>query len=89
MAKGDWGPGARLEPLVVNITVDSEGVVMHVGVGYHLRLPSGRAHASGFSWDDHCPDAQPFVDRLLAAAAAHEGVDGPGQMTAVDGSQDR
>lgn len=90
MPKGDWGEGARLEPLMVNIAVDPTTLaISHVGIGYHVRLPSGKRHPSGFSWTDYDPGLQRFVDEMLAAAAEHEGVEAPGaaQITDVDGSQ--
>lgn len=86
MAAGDYAPGTRLVPVMVNITFDEDLVLAHVGIGYHLVMPSGRLHEGGFTWhsprgdyargpDEHMDRLQAVMNELLAAAAAHEGVE--------------
>lgn len=89
MAKGDWAPGTRLQPGIVNIEAAEDGHLRHVGVGYHVVAPSGRVvHSGGFTW--HSPDGDyaqapaehvraltRSVAALLAAAAEAEGVEPP------------
>lgn len=84
MAAGDYGPGTCLEPIVLNVTVGPDGVVDHVGIGYHIVTPSGAHHAGGWTW--HSPKAgveastsstaalQAVIDEILSAAAEREGV---------------
>lgn len=86
MAK-DFGPGAKLEPVRIEIEVDPQTLrLSHVGVGYFVRLPSGRVHESGYTW--HSPRGQyaqgppqsvaklqEIVDELLTAARDYEGVE--------------
>jgi hypothetical protein len=77
MAVGDWGSGTRLIPVMVNVTVDESRSVNHVGIGYHLWLPSGKMHQSAYTWAvpaDTYQRLQAVIDELLSAAAEHEGV---------------
>lgn len=85
MAKGDWGPGTKLRPVMVNITFDDKLDLAHVGVGYHMVLPSGLVQDGGFTWHSpggdyaHAPDAhvaalEGVMKALLVAAADAEGV---------------
>lgn len=86
MPNGDWGPGARLVQLHVEMDVDPDDLhVTHAGIGYHVRVPSGKQHPGGLTV--HSPDGNyAIAPRSLAArleeiaremaqmAAAHEGL---------------
>jgi hypothetical protein len=91
--KGDYAPGAKLEPVRIEIEVDPQTFrLSHVGIGYHVRLPSGRMHEGGYTWHspkgdyaqgpaEHIADLQRVVDALLGDAASYEGVElGPGRV---------
>lgn len=71
---------------MVNITFDNDLEIAHVGIGYRIVLPSGRAHEGGFTW--HSPKGsyalapseqiarlQDVMNELLKAAREYEGVD--------------
>ena len=83
---GDYAPGTKLEPYRIEIEVDENRRLSHVGVGYFLRLPSGKVHQGGYTW--HSPRGsyaqgpaesvaklQEVVDELLKAAAEYEEVE--------------
>lgn len=83
--KGDWGAGTKLVPLMVNITLDPTLTISHVGVGYHLVLPSGQTRDGSFTWHspqggyasapaDQVKALAAVMAALLSAAAAAEGV---------------
>lgn len=85
MGRGDYGHGAILRPIMVNITFDGSLQVDHVGIGYHVLLPSGRVHESGYTWhsprgglavgpSEHIGPLQDCMTALLKAAAEHEGI---------------
>lgn len=82
----DYAPGTILKPIIVNVTFGPDLRINHVGIGYHLQLPSGRIHEGGFTWhsprggyahapDEHMAKLQLVMDELLRATSAHEGVD--------------
>lgn len=88
--KGDYALGAKLKPYRIEIEVDENLKLSHVGIGYNVQLPSGRLHESGFTWHspkgdyaqaptEHVTALQLVVDALLLAAAEHEGVELPSQ----------
>ena len=69
--------GTTLEVVGINVIVDSDNHVSGVGIGYHLRLPSGRLLPSGYTWNPppkRARQLQRLVDELLEAAREHEGV---------------
>ena len=84
---GDYASGTKLEPYRIEIEVDPQTLKLsHVGIGYFIRLPSGRAHEGGYTWHsprgqyamaprEHTDKLQEVVDELLKAAAEHEGID--------------
>lgn len=85
---GDYAAGTILRPVMVNVTFDEDLRMAHVGIGYHIVLPSGRVHDGGFTWhsprgdyahgpDEHINRLQAVMDELLRTAAAHEGVQLP------------
>ena len=85
MANGDYAAGTTLKPVLVNVTLDEHLQIDHVGIGYHLVLPSGRVHDGGYTWHsprgdyaqgppEHIAKLQAVMDELLRAAAEHEGV---------------
>ncbi len=87
---GDWAPGTKTRTIIVNIETDEAEKISHVGIGYHLLLPSGRiAHSSGWTWhgdaDEHDGDPelveqlQAIVDRIRADLAEHEGLEDGGE----------
>lgn len=82
----DYAAGTVLRPVMVNITFDESLRIAHCGIGYHVVLPSGRIHDSGFTWHspggdyaqgptEHIARLQSVMDELLRAAANHEGID--------------
>jgi hypothetical protein len=76
----DWAPGTTFRPTVVNITFDDDGQVTHVGVGYHVYLPSGAVAATkGHTWDtppDHGATLQQAMHALLEDVRKAEGFSG-------------
>jgi len=85
--QGDYGPGTKLVPLMVNVTFDQELRIAEAGIGYHIVTPSGHHIAGGFTWhrpatghaapDEHMDALQAVMDALLQAAADHEGIELP------------
>ena len=83
----DYAEGTKLVPHRIEIEVDPENRrLSHVGVGYFVRLPSGRMHPGGYTWhsprgnyasapQEHVDKLQEVVDELLQAAAHSEGVE--------------
>lgn len=88
--KGDYASETKLEPIRIEIEVDSQLRLSHVGIGYFLRLPSGRVHESGYTWHsplgnyaqgppEHIAALQVVINALLKDAADYEGVQLPTQ----------
>jgi hypothetical protein len=94
--KGDYALGAKLEPIRIEIEVEPQTLrLSHVGVGYFVRLASGKVHEGGYTWhspkgnyaqgpQEHIADLQRVVDALLKNAAEHEGVELPAQADLRD-----
>jgi hypothetical protein len=60
MPSGDWNPDARLRQLHIEIDLsDADSHVTHAGIGYFVRLPSGREHPGGVTV--HSPGGDPYV----------------------------
>lgn len=86
MAKGDWAAGTKLVPVMVNVTFDRTTLTInHVGVGYHLVLPSGQERDGAYTWHspqggyasapaDQVKALAAVMAALLQAAATAEGV---------------
>jgi len=86
MIMGDYAPGAKLEPVRIEIGLDPQTLQLaHVGIGYFIRLPSGRTHSGGYTWHspqgqyamaprEHMDKLQEVVDELLRAAREYEGL---------------
>jgi hypothetical protein len=78
MAQGDWTNTTGLRPGIFNITVDFQGKINHVGVGYDVVLPSGDVAKQTGS--NPTLDAatltllQTCVDAMWAGVMANEGV---------------
>src|SRR5215475_3962653 len=86
MAQGDYAPGTKIRPGLINIRL-KDGQLEHFGIAYQIVLPSGRVlteHA--YTWHNEAegrtidPDHIEALNRALAACLAdliaEEGVDG-------------
>ena len=78
MAHGDWHPDTAMRPGIFNITVDSDGQINHVGVGYDIVLASGAVAKQTGSNPDlagaHLAALQVCVDAMWAGVLANEGI---------------
>lgn len=76
---GDWAEGTGIRPTIINITVDGDGNVNHVGIGFDVVLPSGsHAQSSGHTYTNITgPErkaAQRVVDAIVADAMRAHGI---------------